>query len=330
MLSRVAEKLFWIGRYVERAENIARLVDAARRMSALPRATGQKLSNEWSSILIAGGATAQLGDAVGTAGAVDAARFLMIDPRNPSSVRSCLVTARENARAVRFAFTQECWEALNATWSRVREIGDEHMTGGRLSDTIDWVKSQSALFRGAVQGTMVRDDGFDFLQMGAAIERVDSTARILDVKYHVLLPSLEDIGSSADHYQWSSLLQAAAAQRAYAFVTKSDVSARGVAQFLILEARFPRAILFNIQRLQQTLASTEDFYGQKSSCHDHIGRFVSDIAATSIEDIFDSGLHEFLTDVIERNYTAAETIAQAYGFAPAATEYGQSQNVTGQ
>lgn len=322
MLSRVAENLFWIGRYMERAENIARLVDVARRMSAVPGPQGGAPSNEWSSILIAAGAREAFGERLDGVGREEAIEHLLFSRENPSSVRACLMTARENARAIRFALTQECWEALNAAWSQMRVLNPAAAQGSGLADVVDWVKSQSALFRGAVNGNMVRDDGYDFIKLGAAVERIDSTARLLDVKYHVLLPSVSDVGTSADHYQWLSLLQAAGAQRAYFFLTKSDVSARGVAEFLILEPYFPGAIRFNSRRVAEAHTSLEAFYGQPAGCHELVIDFVKDIEGRSIEDIFRFGLHEFLTTVIERNYHVANELAAAFGFAPMLTETG--------
>ncbi|MEM8919852.1 MAG: alpha-E domain-containing protein [Pseudomonadota bacterium] len=320
MLSRVAENLFWIGRYMERAENVARLVDAARRMSTLPQEVGQAPSNEWASVLIAAGGREAFGEDVKNASQRDALAYLLFDKANPSSVMSCLTTVRENARSIRFALTQEIWEAVNSAWSEGRRYDMRNARGAGLADLIDWVKSQSALMRGAVTGTMLRDDGFNFLRLGASFERADCTARLLDVKYHVLLPSLDDIGSGADNHQWVSLLQATAAQRAYAFMTKSDVSSSGVARFLIMESRFPRSILFNLNSVARTQTSLETYYGQKADCHDEVSMFIKSVAERSIEDIFKYGLHEFLTDFIDQNYEVANLLAGAYGFAPVAGE----------
>ncbi len=316
MLSRTAENLFWLGRYMERAENVARLVDAARLMAALPRETGAPLSNEWASIMIAAGAREIYGDAVDRANAGMAVDHLFFAEQNPSSLRNCIAAARENARATRTALTQECWEAINGAWSELRTWESFSAGGAGLADRIDWIKAQSALFRGAVIGTMMRYDHYNFIELGAAIERVDSTARLLDVKYHVLLPSVDDVGSSADHYQWLSLLQASTAQRAYYFATKSEVTARGVAAFLILEPRFPRSIRFNVARLVETLKDLEAYYGQPASCQDEAESFTEDLESRSIDDIFAVGLHQFLTSVIERNYNLAEALGRAYGFAP--------------
>lgn len=320
MLSRVAENLFWIGRYMERAENIARLIDAVRRMVTLPSQFGRSTTNEWSSVLIAAGARDLLGEAIETADEKLAIRHLIFDTANPSSVVNCFQNARENGRAVRANLTQESWEALNTAWREGREYTPAAVRGAALVDMLDWIKAKSAVFRGSTYGTMMRGDGYDFVRMGVAIERIDSTARLLDVKYHVLLPSLQDVGSVEDHYQWLSLLQAASAQRAYFFATKEDVTARGVAKFLILDKRFPRSITFNLQLAHGAVADLEAFYGAEAACRQPLERLANRLVNLSIDEIFDSGLHEFLTDIIEQNAKNALLLAEAYGFAPVVEE----------
>ncbi len=330
MLSRVAESLFWIGRYVERAEHVARLADAARRMTALPLETDNAVTNEWSSVLIAGGAHQVFGDTLETVRSGTAAHRLIFDRSNPSSVSNCLSAARENGRAIRFAITQEVWEALNSAWSEMRVLPPGHGTGSGLSDLIDWIKKKSAMVRGAISGTMIRDDSYNFLELGMAIERIDSTARLLDVKYHVLLPSVSDVGSGTDHFQWMSILQAAAAQRAYFAVTKSDLSAKGVAAFLILNPRFPRAILFNLRRASERVADLEVYYDRVSPFRSELDGFVSHIETHPIDTILQFGLHEFLTDIIERNYQIANRLAQAYGFAAMVVEDDSEDDISEQ
>ncbi len=320
MLSRVAENLFWIGRYVERAENIARLADAARRMTTLPQETRNTNSNEWASVLMAAGAHEVFGEALERVDTGAAVHQLMFERSNLSSVLNCLTAARENGRAIRFAITQDVWEGLNSAWSEMRAMPPERGSGSGLSLLIDWVKQKSATIRGAITGTMIRNDSYNFLDLGMAIERIDSTARLLDVKYHVLLPSVSDVGLGADHFQWMSLLQAAGAQRAYFAETKSDLSARGVSEFLIMNLRFPRAIRFNLRRALATVSDLEVFYDRSSPVTVALSDFVGHIERHSIETIFQFGLHEFLTEIIERNYGVANQLGQAYGFAPAVHE----------
>lgn len=320
MLSRVAENLFWIGRYMERAENVARLVDVARRMSVLPREVGRPLSNEWSSILIAAGSRAHFGEDIDRIQMDTAVDHLVFDGENPSSVLSCIKAARENARSIRFAMTRDCWEALNSGWSEMKTKTPADVRGSGLSDFIDWVIALSAQFRGAVFGTMTRDDTFYFVRLGMTVERVDSTARLLDVKYHVLLPSSGDVGSSADHYQWLSLLQAAAAHRAYTAMREDDVSAQGVAEFLILEPNYPRSILHNVAKLRDVVEDIEAHYDFETPCHAEVESFTAHLRSATVDGIINQGLHEFLTDIIDRNYRVANRLSEAYGFLPVLRE----------
>ncbi|MGR3491798.1 MAG: alpha-E domain-containing protein [Shimia sp.] len=323
MLSRVAANLFWIGRYLERAENVARLADAARTISILPGET-QK-DSEWASTLIAAGVIPDP-KTVPEISRADAVFQLFFDEANPSSIRNCLLTARENARAIRSDLTQEVWEAINATWREYREFSDSEGARTGLADLIDWVKSRCAEVRGTLTGTMLRNDGYDFLMLGQSIERVDSTARLLDVKYNVLLPSVDDVGSIADRQQWQAILHAASGQRAYTFVTKSALSRRGVSEFLILSAEFPRAIQFNVNRSQRFLAQLEGYYGRPSGVHSKLEEMGRTLRTTSIDDIFTRGLHEFLSDTISGNYAVANALANGYGFGDPEQVLGQSQS----
>jgi len=330
MLSRVAEHLFWISRYIERAETVARLLDAARRMSALPWNMGEKPSNEWASILIAAGAKDEFGENIERATAGVAIDYLVFNRDNPSSIMSSFHQARENGRAIRFALTQDCWEALNGTWSEARVMASQPHTPAGLADIVDWAKQASATFRGAVNGSFLRGDGYEFMSMGVAIERTDATARLLDVKYHVLLPSVEDVGSGKDHYQWLSLLQAAAAQRAYFHVTQNDISARGVAEFLIMNDRFPRSICYNVMRTERAVKTLAEFYGHTNDCQARVSAFADSLGKQSVDGVFAYGLHEFLTDVIEQNYAVSSLLGSAYGFTLVSEGTGNGEENLGQ
>lgn len=315
MLSRVAEDLFWIGRYVERADNVARLVDAARRMAALPHETGSAPSNEWSSILIAAGARESFGPGIEQADVRAAVDHLLFAETNPSSVRRCIAAARENARAIRNNLPSDCWESLNSTWAEMRQMPPAMASGSGLAGVLDMVKARAATFRGFVFGTMMRDDTFNFIRLGASVERVDYTARLLDVKYHVLLPRPEDIGAPMDYYQWVSLLQAAAAHRSYVRTMEADITARGVADFLIFREALPHSILYNVRRMQEHVHRLGEIYAREAACLGAVHAFMAALEKETIDSVFDYGLHEFLTHVIECNYNVANRLSEAYGFA---------------
>lgn len=317
MLSRVAENLFWIGRCIERADNIARLIDTARRMVTLPNVAGRAITNEWSSILIAAGASTTYQGDIENVTREDVIEHLVADPDNPSSIYNCFRNARENARAIRFGLTSEVWNSLNTSWNELpNQITALRSRQAYLAEFVDWVKVSQAQYRGAVEGTLVRDDSLEFLRMGGHIERADATARILDVKYHVLLPSLGEIGGSLDHYQWISLLQAVGVQRAYHFVTRADVSRDGVAEFLVQNEVNPRSMTHSVAKLVDSLVRLEEMYGQPAPCRMRAEVMLTELRAAQIEDILSAGLHEYLTWFIQSISSLSNEIADSFAFAP--------------
>lgn len=315
MLSRVAENLLWIARSIERADNVARLIDTARRMVTLPNVSGRPTTNEWSSILIAAGASATFQGDLETATRDEAVEHLVADVTNPSSIYNCFKNARENARAIRFGLTTEVWNSLNSAWNELpNQISLLRQRPSYLAEFVDWVKLCQAQFRGGVEGTLVRDDSLEFLRIGSNIERADATARTLDVKYHVLLPSLGEIGGSLDHYQWISLLQAVGVQRAYHFVTKSDITRAGVAEFLIKNEANPRSMAFCMSGVLQSLLKLEAIYGKEPSCLPQAQSMLAELKAVNIEDVLNSGLHEYLTWFIQSVATLSLQISEAFAF----------------
>jgi uncharacterized alpha-E superfamily protein len=210
MLSRTAENLFWMARYMERAECTARLLTMGQRMAILPGAT---MRDEWRSVALVTECEHVFGkDAVIRES--DIVEHLMLNPDNPASIRSCLAKARQNAKSVRTALTQEMWEALNEGWRKLETYG---VVDARrdFAELIDWVKNRAMIFRGATESGHLRNEGHDFLRVGGALERAQMTLRLLDVKYYVLLPETEVVGGHRDHYQWSSVLHALSGSRAY-------------------------------------------------------------------------------------------------------------------
>jgi uncharacterized alpha-E superfamily protein len=214
MLSRTANNLFWMARYVERAENTARILDVTYRMSLMPQdpSVAQK---EWFAPLNITGTLFPFSGRYSTVCAHDVLRYMVLDPGNPSSIFSCAKAARENARAVRSAITSEMWEVLNSTWLELQHFNESRLDTEGVSHFFDWVKERSHLFRGVTVGTALKDQAFQFNRLGIFLERSDNTARILDVKYHVLLPSLEDVGGAVDYYQWAALLKSLSGFEAY-------------------------------------------------------------------------------------------------------------------
>lgn len=310
MLSRTADNLYWLARYVERAENMARLVDVGQRMASLSPAPAG-VTSEWHSTVIAAGCEDSFYKAYSQPDAAAVIHHLVLDPDNSSSIWSCIATARQNARAVRTALTTDMWEAVNSTWLELQNARDEFSIE-RLPRLLDWVKERSLLFNGAVTSTMLRQDGYWFNRLGTFVERSDNTARILDVKYHVLLPEYDSIGGTLDYYQWASTLRSVSAVRAYHWVYRGRVKPWLVAELLILRPEMPRSLItcFNEINIQLNMLASVD--GRKGECHRLAGRTQAQLTYAKIEDIFQTGLHQFLTDTIETTRVLGDEIAKHY------------------
>ena len=203
MLSRTANDLYWMARYMERAENVARMLDVTYRMSLLPyrvMGPGEKWAEPWVVPLVVTGLVTDYYRRYKDLSAESVLRYMVLDADNPSSVYSAIRTARENGRAQRGALSAEMWECLNATWIEMRSATYAAIEAQGVSEFFEWVKTRSQLFRGITYGTMLRDEGYSFIRIATFLERADNTARILDVKYHTLLPSVLEVGGAVDYY----------------------------------------------------------------------------------------------------------------------------------
>ena len=241
MLGRTANDLFWMSRYIERAENIARLLEVGYRIALLPR-EGDGQDEEWRSTLRSAGCEKGYLAKYGAYDTRDVVNFMLFDADNPSSVYSSLATARRNARAQRTALTREMWESLNCAWIEFSAIDRTTLASNELPPLFDWIKERSALFRGALLNTILRNDTFYFNQLGTFLERADNTARILDVKYYVLLPHNELVGGEIDSAQWAAILRSVSAHRSYRWVYKDSYKPWRIADYLILNRQMPRSL----------------------------------------------------------------------------------------
>jgi uncharacterized alpha-E superfamily protein len=312
MLSRTADSLYWLARYMERAENIARIVMVGHRMSSMARSLDNP-GNEWHSTLLAAGCEPEFFAKHGEATAPLVIDYLVRDPDNPSSIFSCLETARRNARAVRTALTVDMWDALNETWYQARNGARFVVPPANLPELLEWVKERSLLFNGAYSNTMLRNDAYYFTRLGTFIERADNTARILDVKYHVLMPRHEGVGGALDYYHWQAILRSVSALRSYHWVYHDRLKPWLVAEFLILRPEMPRSLLSCYDQIIRTLEMLAEAYGGKrGECHRVAGELHARLRFGRIQDIFQSGLHEFLTDFIDRSVTLGSTISTLY------------------
>ncbi|WP_240232318.1 alpha-E domain-containing protein [Devosia lacusdianchii] len=313
MLGRTAQNLFWLSRYVERAENMARLLEAGYRMSLTSRREGGA-SEHLMSMMQAAEVDEDFNKKHTTPDVDTVAHFMMFDPDNPSSVFACLQAARTNARSVRTAITSDMWESINSAWLEFSQIKPRDVRGAKLLGLLEWVKHLSHEFRGALLGTILRDDGFAFLQAGNFIERADNTARILDMKYYVLLPRAKMVGGDLDIQQWTLILRAASAHRSYRHVYHDRYKAHNIADFLILRPEMPRSLIFCARFLEQTTETLAEFYGKKQSCNEAAGQLRSMVEGTTMDTIFAHGLHEFLTEFIARNNRVSNALSESYNF----------------
>jgi uncharacterized alpha-E superfamily protein len=278
-------------------------------MAMLP---GSNEMDEWRSVAAASGSAPDIAEGKTlTAGAV--VERLLLDPENRSSIRSCLTSARANGRAIRTALTQDMWEALNDGWRQLGEM-DAETALRNLPSLLEWTKNRTAAFRGATEGSLLRNDGYYFLRIGAMIERADMTLRLLDVKYYVLLPETDVVGGGRDYHQWTSVLRATSALRAYHHVYKGDYTPWGIADFLVLNAIFPRSIHFCYRSIGHYLDEIAALYGESHACQQTARDMVARLAGLGIEELFQSGLHEFVSDAIEVTRRLAGEISRAYHF----------------
>jgi uncharacterized alpha-E superfamily protein len=312
MLSRVASNLYWMSRYVERAENSARVLDVTWRMSMIVK--DQRLQDqEWFAPLNITGTLFPFSGRHSAVCAKEVLHFMALDPENPSSIYACARHARENARAIRGAVTSEMWEVLNSTWLEMQQMDEDKMSAGGISAFFDWVKERSHLFRGVTFGTMRRDDAYHFTRLGTHMERADSTARILDVKYHILLPSVKDVGGAVDYYQWSAVLRSVSAFEAYRKVYRDVITPVRLAELLILRDDIPRSLHFCMREVQDILDRVKN--DRSGETLRQAGQILSRLRYGRISDIFAGGLHEYLTDYLDSMKELSTQIQMSF-FAP--------------
>ncbi|MCV0398015.1 MAG: alpha-E domain-containing protein [Rhizobiaceae bacterium] len=311
LLGRTANGLYWMNRYIERAENMARLVDAGQRL-ALTR--NENAAEEWSSLVVSAGVEPAFKARHDEYTAATVSDFLLRDMSNPSSVLAAMETARTNARMVRTALTRETWESINEAWMSLKRMLASPIDERELPQLLDAIKRETALIRGAFYGTMLRNEIFEFSQIGTFVERADNTARILDVKYYVLLPSTSWVGSSLDNFQWESILRSVAAHRSYRWVYDAQYKPANIADFLILNGRMPRSLNYCLRSLTASLDRLADEYGRRQPCNDTADGLYALLKVGSVRDVFEQGLHEFLGEFLSRNNRLGNEIASDYRF----------------
>ncbi|MGK7877992.1 MAG: alpha-E domain-containing protein [Xenococcaceae cyanobacterium] len=320
MLSRVADSIYWLNRYIERAENVARFVDVnLNLMLDLPAG----MTQQWEPLVFITGDLEIFQNRYGEATAENVIQFLTFDRDYPNSILSCLQVARENARSIRETTSSEMWEEVNAFYLMVKDAA-QRRPQTTLPDFFTQVKLSSHRFAGVMDATMTHNEGWHFGKMGRLLERADKTTRILDVKYFVLLPSVEWVGTPLDQIQWIALLKSASAYEMYR-KCQHRITPNSVAEFLILNRQFPRSIHFCLWQAEQSLHQiTSTPTGTWCNGAERaLGRLCSQLGYLTIEDVIEIGLHEFLdqmqiqingvTDKIAATFFAVEPIPQNSG-----------------
>jgi uncharacterized alpha-E superfamily protein len=286
-----------MSRYLERAENLARMLDVSYSLSLMPQDGREGLDEMAMPLLITG----TLDDYLERHGKLHAERllfFFALDATNPASIYSCLGAARASAHAVRGRITADMWENINSTWLEIRGIAEQGLSRYGMSRFCEWLKERSHLFRGATYGTLMRNDAFRFIRLGTFIERADNTLRLLDARYEMLGDEADAVSDSSarGYYQWSALLRSLSSFEAYTEIYRDAPSARNVAQMLLLRADVPRSLRACTEEIDQTLSQLPGTNGRPAQ------RLAAELDArlryTGISEILEEGLHEWLNESI--------------------------------
>jgi uncharacterized alpha-E superfamily protein len=318
MLARTADNLFWLARSMERADFTARTIEATLRLEILPK-SGSEDAAEWEGALSSVGALDAFHESHDTLDEPAAVEFLTFDRSNPSSICNCLENARATGRAVRTALTAETWTAINDAWLELKRFesrrrGAKDFDRESLVRFLDYVKKASLDFDGACYRTMLRNDAYWFNRLGTFVERADNTARLLDVKYHLLLPSDEEVGGSLDYFQWVAILRAVSATTSYHWVYRDRVKPWLIADLLILKSAMPRSLISCYESIDRALDSLARDDGRSGASQRQARATMSRLERATMSEIFQSGLHEFITAFLDDNARLATTISEQYLF----------------
>jgi uncharacterized alpha-E superfamily protein len=302
MLSRTADHLFWMARYMERAENTARMLGVSYEMSLLPQSQ-DAAEQGWRGLLSISELSASFAKRYGEVTARDVMDFMIRDESNPSSILSCVRAARENARAVRGALTTEVWETQNQTWLEFNKLLRADSTLRDPGPVLERVKTRSHLSRGVTVGTMLQDEALHFLRIGTFLERADNTARLLDVKFQVLaggdyFGGQAKEGQEIDFYHWSAILRSVSGFEIYRKVYRNVIVPEKVAELLILRPDMPRSLAACMNEVVANLGLVAN--AQSAETLRRAGRLASDLQYGRIDEILATGLHAYLTQFLDR------------------------------
>lgn len=308
MLSRTADSLYWAGRYIERADFLARILEATLRLAAIPTREPND-ETVWTGALASAGVAEAFGERAITEASVR--NYMAFAEDNPSSIHACLTRARTNARSVRTALTIEVWEAINGAWHGLAEQGRPTRRDAFIV-FLEWVKNVTLAIEGATSRTMLRNDSHSFLRLGAAVERADNTARLLDVKYQVLLPEGERVGGQLDYFQWTTLLREVSALTAYRWVYRDNIKPWLVADLLVLNRQMPRSLASCQLEIVRHLERLAAEYGRRGPAQRMASAMLRRFDGERIERIFQSGLHEYIQFFLAENNRLGVAINEQY------------------
>ena len=313
MLSRTADHLFWMARYMERAENTARMLDVNYQTALLPQSAAVA-EQGWRGLLSISELTADYVNRYGDVTPRQVMDFMVRDERNPSSILSCLRAARENARAVRGTLTTEVWETTNQTWLEFNRLVADGTLARDPSSLFEWVKFRSHLSRGVTVGTMLQDEAFHFIRIGSFLERSDNTARLLDVKFHAVQSDFYGVASERDNeydfYHWSAILRSVSGFEIYRKVYRNVILPEKVAELLILRPDMPRSLAACMHEVVSNLRMVAN--EQSGETLRQAGRLRSDLQYGRIDEILATGLHAFLTQFLDRVNTIGVGISRDF------------------
>jgi uncharacterized alpha-E superfamily protein len=326
MLSRVAHSLYWMSRYIERAENVARLLDVNLLfLLDFHGLTDSSRQEHWGSLLASLGDETLFEKHYRSPDSRSVTEFLAFDPRNPGSILSSVFAARENARMIRDQISSEMWQSINELFLFLKDRTAKGVWAAGPSEFLQHIKQCSHTFQGLTEATYSRSEGWEFIQFGKFIERADKTTRILDVKYHILLPSAVDVGGAVDTAQWQAVLRSASALEAYRRFYVREILPWKVAEFLIFSDSFPRSLHFCVAQIDEFLRRIlgETATRPRTAAARASRRLLADLESLSIDEVLEQGLHEFLEEVQKSLDRIGDEVVQTTMFYP--TEFGPEE-----
>ncbi len=312
MLGRTANGMFWMFRYLERAENTARLLEAGLRMALTRDLVSSE--EEWRSVIQTAGQRSAYEARHSSYTGIQAWNFILRDKDNPGSVLEMFNQVRTNARLARNVISSELWEAINESWMQIKEMLARPVTQSAVGQVVGMVRRGGTLVHGAMAGSMLRSEGYHFARAGTFIERGESTARILDIKYYLLLPSFSYVGSTHDTGQWDTVLRSVSGDRGYRFLNAGQIDARGIVEFLLLDERFPRSLAYCHGALRENLRALATLHGADGVSNQLMREADTKLANLTVDEVFDMGLHRFLIEFMTSNAAIANAIAEDYRF----------------